>query len=297
MDTEAWQEQLISVYCLGSEQYREHLWTHVQRLSPNDRPQCSDDEVLTVYLFGLLREMQSLKAIHRYTRAHLHEWFPHLPSYQAFVYRLGRLDALLPALLGVVLQRIAVPLTSQTHLIDSMPILLAQGVRADRARVAPEIADLGYSASKKSYFYGIKLHVLAQHCPHRVPHPEQLLVSAASASDLSVAKSYSRGLPSGELYADKIYQDQHWQSQLLHEQALQLHTPIRRARGQAPLDAAERLYSAAVSRVRQPIESFFARLQRLTQIQNASRVRSTSGLWVHTFGRLIAAMLVLYLNP
>lgn len=297
MDTQDWQEQLIALYCFVSEQYREHLWMHVERLSPNCHPRFLDEEVLTVYLFGLLREVQSLKAIYRYTHAHLGEWFPALPSYSAFVQRLGRLDAALPALVRSVVERLPQSEATKVYLIDSMPILLAQGVRADRAHVAAGIADLGYCASKKTYYYGIKLHVVALHAPHALPRPECVFFSAASASDLVVAKSYSGALPPGELYADKIYHDRPWKRELRERGAIELCASIRRVRGQEMLPAAEGLYNAAISRVRQPIESLFAWLQQKTQIQNASRVRSTSGLWVHAFGRLAAALLPLCLNP
>ena len=65
------------------------------------------------------------------------------------------------------------------------------------------------------------------------------------------------------------------------------------AKGQARLDAADSLYSTAVSRIRQPIESLFNWLQEKTGIQVASKVRSTSGLMVHVFGRLAAGLLLM----
>jgi len=55
--------------------------------------------------------------------------------------------------------------------------------------------------------------------------------------------------------------------------------------------AANKLYSSAVSKVRQPIESFFNWLIEKTNIQNASKVRSTNGLWFHCFGKLLVACL------
>lgn len=298
MDAELWQEQLIALYCFISDQYERELWTHIMRLSPNDQPAFTDEEVLTVYLFGLLQlPGSSVKAIHRNTRAHLRTWFPRLPTYAGFNNRLNALDALLPPLVATLSEVVqASQLVNNTYLLDSMPIVLAQGVRADKARVASEVADIGYCASKKTYFYGVKLHALAMHMPHALPSLERLWISAGSESDLTVAKSYEDQLPKGELYADKIYQDGPWQHHLLAKKQLVLHTPVRRARGQAPLDAADRLYGRAVSSVRQGIECFFAWLQRQTIIENASRVRSTRGLWVHIFGRVAAALLMLYFN-
>ncbi|MCS4034099.1 hypothetical protein GGQ02_002499 [Salinibacter ruber] len=63
------------------------------------------------------------------------------------------------------------------------------------------------------------------------------------------------------------------------------------------LPAADKLYSEAIGRTRQPIESLFSWIDEKTAIQQASKVRSYQGLLVHVFGRLAAAMLILALNP
>ena len=55
-----------------------------QRQSNNSRPDFTDQEVLTVYLFGLFRKRRSVSEIHGYIRDHFAEWFPDLPSYQAY---------------------------------------------------------------------------------------------------------------------------------------------------------------------------------------------------------------------
>lgn len=290
-----WQEQLIALYCLICRQYTEHLWVHAARQSNHRCLAFSDEETLTVYLFGLLRcPGASLRDVHAFARDFLHDFFPRLPSYAAFDHRLGflsgALQALTESLLGSLPQD---PAGGATHLLDSMPIVLAQGVRAGRASVAAEVADMGYCASKKTFFWGVKLHALCLHVPGRLPRPEQLWVSAASESDLTLAKCHTADLPAGELYADKIYQDRAWKKQLAQEHHLALHTPVRRSRGAPPLDATDRLYSRAVCRVRQSVETFFAWIDQVSHIQHASRVRSSAGLWVHLFGRLAVALLCL----
>jgi hypothetical protein len=57
--------------------------------------------------------------------------------------------------------------------------------------------------------------------------------------------------------------------------------------------AADDLFSKAVSKVRQPIESLFNWLIVKTDIQRASKVRSTKGLLVHVFGKIAAAFIYL----
>ena len=86
---------------------------------------------------------------------------------------------------------------------------------------------------------------------------------------------------------------------LAEDQNLDLLTPIKikKEKGQQTLPAADKLYSEAVSRIRQPIESLFSWIDEKTGIQCASKVRSYRGLLVHVFGRLAAAVLIPALNP
>lgn len=298
MDAKNWQEQLIALYCLICREYESHLWMHADRQSNNSNPAFTDAEALTVYLFGLLRNPgASVRTVHTFARDFLSDFFPRLPSYSALDHRLGFLSGALQALAASLLESLPRdPAGGATHLLDSMPIFLAQGVRAGSASVAPEVADMGYCGSKKTFFWGIKLHALCRHVHGTLPQPEQLWISAASENDLTVAKWNTADLPAGELYADKAYQDGTWKEQLESELHLVLHTPVRRTRGAPPLDAADLLYGRAVSRVRQAVETFFSWLQR-TRIHDAARVRSTAGLWVHTFGRLAVALLLLLSNP
>ena len=65
-------------------------------LLPKDEPpyadlSFSDEEVMTIYLFGIIDKIRSVKKIYGYAARHLRAWFPKLPSYVAFVQRLNRL--------------------------------------------------------------------------------------------------------------------------------------------------------------------------------------------------------------
>ena len=75
-----------------------------------------------------------------------------------------------------------------------------------------------------------------------------------------------------------------------------MYTPVKETKGKAEClkkrdKAFNDLFSTAVSKVREPIESFFSWLIQKTEIQRAFKVRSTKGLLVHIFGRLTAAFI------
>lgn len=71
------------------------------------------------------------------------------------------------------------------------------------------------------------------------------------------------------------------------------YTPIKKEKGQKYLDATDSLYSTAVSRIRQPIESLNNWIEDKVKIQCASKVRSYNGLMAHVFGKLAVAFSLL----
>jgi hypothetical protein len=291
-----WEEQLIHVYCHVCDLYQRELWPYCERFSNNAHPDFTDEEVITIYLFGIIEKRFEVAQIHKHTQDHLSHWFPKLPSYGGYIQRLNKLSAVFPPLLNAF-----APVwtggskAGLAFLLDSMPIILARGSRRFQAKVAREVADCGYCASKKLAYYGLKVHVLGIRQAGTLPHPDYLELTSARPHDLTVLDGITPYLRHGELYADKAYVSELLEA-ILASQELLLLTPTKKAKGQEKLSMFEQLWSTAVSRVRQPIESFFSWLERKTGIQIASNVRSLNGLLVHVYGRLSAAMYMLSFN-
>lgn len=239
---------------------------------------------------------QTLKAIHRYARKHLMDWFPKMPGYVAFDQRMNQIhDAFVP-LVDIISNHLANTLDCYycTGLTDSMPIVMAQRGRRFHAKVAPEIATKnGYCATKKMYYYGVKLHVIAYRRPGQLPIPACMGLTHAGMHDRKAFEQILPFMPDRirDCFADKAYQIE---NQPIHpEHQITLLTPVKKEKGCAFLDAADQLLSTAISRVRQPIESFFNWVHEKTGIQLASKVRSYKGLMVHVFGRLAAALFMM----
>ena len=151
------------------------------------------------------------------------------------------------------------------------------------------------------YYYGLKLHALAYQHPHHLPFPESIVVTPASENDLNVYKQNWSEIANRFFYGDKIYNDNEFFTEVVERKNSVMLTPIKAVKNQAECikqrdQAANDLYSTAVSKVRQPIESLFNWLIEKTDIQRASKVRSTKGLLVHVFGRIAAAYLFLIFN-
>jgi hypothetical protein len=245
-----------------------------------------------MFLFGHLQGLQQQRRIYEYVRHHWYKWFPTLPSYQAFNRRLNELVPTFEHLISKTLSTGVGQLApSADRLIDSMPVMLAKGARSNRARVAKEVADKGFCAGKASYYYGVKLHAIALLRTSQLPLPALLQLSRASQHDLAALRELNPNLGKGVLFGDKAYADEETKT-LFAERGTHLVTPYKRKRNE-PVTAVPALWSRFVSSVRQPLESLFSCLIQRTDIQNASRVRSTKGLLVHCYGKLAVACLLL----
>ena len=124
------------------------------------------------------------------------------------------------------------------------------------------------------------------------------MASGAPQHDLPVAKHILEDhlpLKHGQLYADKAYIDADWAQFLEENHALPLLTPRKKLKGDTLISGDT--FSSFVSSMRQPIECFFNWLSRLTNIQSASMVRSLSGLLLHIFARIAAALVTFLFNP
>jgi hypothetical protein len=291
---------LIRIYLFICSRYRGRLAAAAQRQSNNDQPEFTDEEVLTIYVFGLIKKRTTISEIHRYVDEHFSEWFPDLPSYQSYNRRLNRLSTVFASLVEEALSMVDSEKTSgeTLRITDSMPIMLAKGQRAPQAEVASDrLASVGYCSSKDTFFHGVKLHLVVERRSEQLPVPERAGLTPGSENDLRALRRVLPTIQGGVLCGDKAYCDGPLKERLAEDQDLDLLTPVKKEKGQKTLPPADKLFSKAVSRMRQPIESLFNWINEKTGIQRASKVRSYQGLLVHAFGRLAAAMLLLALNP
>lgn len=283
-----WQTRLVTLYLFVCDHFAQGIWIHAQRFAPHADLGFTDEEVVTIYLAGILDKKREIRTIHDHARNYWAEWFPRLPCYGAYVRRLNRLADVFPALL----ERLCPegPPSTCVGLVDSQPVVMAQQSRRFKAQVArQELANSGYCPTKKLYYHGVKVHAIGDHRPGTLPLPRYIGVTPAGMNDGPALETVAPALTYRELYSDKAYEYLTRHPDL----GFAVLTPVKKAKGQETLDSADRLYSAAVSRVRQPVESLFNWIQDKTGIECASKVRSFRGLLVHVFARLAAAMLLL----
>jgi hypothetical protein len=224
------------------------------------------------------------QSVYNFAQEHLLRYCKDLPTYKQFCLRINRLAPVFAEICNAELN--TKRKTSKTHLVDSLPVVVAIRSRSGTAVTANELCDKGYCSSKKMWYYGVKIHILAEEREHTVPIPRIILVTKASEHDLNAGKIIFENAENIEVFGDKAYIDDEWGYDL-QLRYVNLSTPFKeRSKNQSPLDDGERAWNAMVSCKRQLVESLFSQISRVTDVQNAGVVRSVDGLLAFIWAKL-----------
>jgi hypothetical protein len=286
------ENQLIQIYLFVCQTYDTHFKTCFQRMSNNSNPKFTDQELLTIWFFAHLNGCFQKKQMYEFIKHYWIAWFPLLPSYQTFVFRLNQLEPTFQsfgAALSDILNQTHAP--ELDHIIDSMPVMLAHHGHSYGARVALEVANAGYCSAKKTRFHGVRLHFIAQRRSGRLPSPSQIWMCEASHHDSKAFIEQGVELPETRLFGDLAYPTPEIMAHL-NDQQTQLIAPRKQPKG-GELSESEIYYNRLVRKCRQPIESLFNWINEKTGIQKASKVRSSDALMTHCWGKLAVAFFLL----
>ena len=119
------------------------------------------------------------------------------------------------------------------YVIDSFPVAVCDNIRIRRAKLYRDETYRGYQASKRRYFYGLKIHLMVT----SAGQPVECVLTPGSVGDVQVLKSYAYDLPPGSVvYADKAYNDYEIEDLLAEVEDIRL-LPIRKKNSKRPLSA------------------------------------------------------------
>ncbi|MBO1348698.1 MAG: IS982 family transposase [Hormoscilla sp. GUM202] len=112
----------------------------------------------------------------------------------------------------------------QEYILDSFPVPVCDNIRIDRCKIYKQEEDRGYIASKKRYFYGLRVHMLV----NKSGNPIEFYLAPGSYNDVKLLQSFCFDLPSNSLvYGDKAYNDYQLED-LLKESANIKLKPLRK---------------------------------------------------------------------
>jgi hypothetical protein len=224
---------LIEIYLFVCQIYDTSSKTCYQHLSNNAKPRCTDQELVTIWFFAHSEGCFEKKKMHRLIEKYGPEWKPLWPSYQTFVLRLNRLEPTFQTFGALLSGALAARETAEfDHLVDSLPVMLAQQGHSYGARVGREIADVGFCAAKKIRFPGVRLHCMAQRRANQLPLPTQVWLCAALHHDSKAFSEQQPELSATELFGDLAYPTPEIISHL-KEQQTRLIAPQKKPKGKS----------------------------------------------------------------
>jgi hypothetical protein len=122
--------------------------------------------------------------------------------------------------------------SSGEYVVDSLPIPVCDNIRIWRCRLYEGEEFRGYIASKKRYFYGLRVHMIVTAEDGK---PVEFFLEAGATNDNRAFKGFELGLPEGStIYADKQYNDYHYED-LMEEAASIRMRPLRKKNSKRPL--------------------------------------------------------------
>lgn len=90
------------------------------------------------------------------------------------------------------------------YTIDSMPFPVCDNIRIKRCRLLLGEEHRGYCASKRRYYFGLKVHLLIT----GQGYPVEIVLTPASTSDIAGLKALPLDLPEGaKVHGDRAYTD------------------------------------------------------------------------------------------
>jgi hypothetical protein len=214
--------QIVAVYCLCDDL--------LKALYHHEDPQCrmSDAEVMATAIIAAL----FFSGNHEKARSFLREmgYMPHMLSKSRFNRRWHQKAELFLTLFNLLGETWKQLNEHSIYILDSFPVAACDNYRICRSHLYRGEEWRGYQASKKRYFYGLKIHIMVT----EAGQPVEFFLSCGSYSDTSALRLYHFDLPEGsQLTGDKAYNDYEMEDMLMD--ANRPLTPLRKKNSKRPL--------------------------------------------------------------
>ena len=225
------EDLFINVFVLVDDFFQNYFQSsNVFRRGNNHNPKFTDSEVITVQLVGELLSIDSQRAWINMMHKNWRYLFPQLPERSRFGRRLRKMFFVLDLLQRHLCSSTDADL-DRHFIVDSFPLKLCHLQRLKSSRCPFEYcATVGYNASKKTYYYGMKVHLATD----LRGIPRVIILTPAHVSDIEalemmtveIHKSNSSGLIP-IVIGDKGYVGKERADHLLDEHQIHL-IPIAR---------------------------------------------------------------------
>jgi len=284
---QSWEDSITSWYVLIEDAYQRVMAKRGRPLrSRGPAPKLTDSEVITI---GVIIEtfFQGHEELgYAFVCQYLSDMFPNLNDLDRFNERRRQLVAVIEAIRRDLRDQ-QVEQSEPVRLVDSAPITLMTYTRGKRCRSVVGSDYFGVVTSKKSKFFGWRLHATVT--------PEQMidewLLAPAAVHDVKVLDTLVLDCHGLTLVGDKAYNDEELEHRLWVKRRIHL-LPLRRdnQKRQWP-DEVRR----ALGRVRHRVETVFGTLMTAFNVQRPHG-RSLAGHVVRIVTCILAHTLCFFIS-
>lgn len=213
--------EIIIIYCLSDD--------YLKEINHQEDSQCqmSDAEIMTTTIVASRDFGGNFAKAQRFL-SHP-SYFGALLSRSRFSRRLNRLKPHFLTLIAILSTMWKELNDEQIYIVDSFPIPVCDNYRISRCRIYQDEQFRGYQASKKRYFYGLKIHMVVT----VYGQPVEFFLTPGGFNDTSELPWFDFDLPEGAIIlGDKAY-NLYWLEDVLLDLGIEL-TPIRKKNSKRP---------------------------------------------------------------
>lgn len=160
-------------------------------------------EVMTVVLVAAFYFKGNIE-LGRYF-LHEHNYIKNMLSKSRLNRRIHAIDiSLWHTLFSILAEAFKATQTENEFIVDSCPVPVCQNIRIKRCKLFRGKQYHGWIASKRTYFYGLRIHLLVS----ASGDPIEFIIAPGAVNDLPVFKNFDLDLPDKSIiYADKLFND------------------------------------------------------------------------------------------
>ena len=254
---------------------------------PGAKAEMSDSEILTLALVMDYLPFPGETQFLGFIRANYGQWFPDLLERSQFNRPLRKLESMLETLRRNWVKQLG-GVNNNSFIIDTKPIPVMGYRRSKRHSDFHGSADYGYCAARKMKYFGYKLTMIST--LEGLPIAYDLV--PANTDERQAVESILEVVRGSDIYGDKGFIGQDWQSEIFHSTGNRILTIHRENQYHQNSSQLKRL----ISRIRQRIEGVFHEIQNTGRNPERFLNKTVKGLTVHMAAKIASHTLRLFLR-
>ena len=189
-------DHILAIYCICDD-----LLINLNHCEDSQR-KMSDAEIMTTAIIAMLYFGGNFSSAAKMLNTP--KYIPGMLSKSQFNRRLHKISHLFVLCFQILSQTWKELNSDSIYSIDSFPVAVCDNYRIKRCKIYQQEQYRGYTASKRRYFYGVKVHLMVT----EKGQPIEIFLTPGSISDTQALKAYDFDLkPNSIVYADKAYND------------------------------------------------------------------------------------------